>query len=117
MSTETKRRGRTTIAPDALITIAWLATLGVPGVARMGSLPGSVNRWLRRGAAAGVRIEVADNTVNAELHVVVDAGHNVRAVSQGVQTEVARAMQEMVGMDVVAVNVIIDDVAYEEPVE
>lgn len=114
MSLELPRRGKTTIAPEALITIAKLATLAVPGVARMGSVPGGVNRLFKRGAAEGVQIQVADNTVTASLHVVVMAGHNVREVSRGVQTEVARAMQEMVGMDVLAVNVVIDDVTYED---
>jgi uncharacterized alkaline shock family protein YloU len=108
------RRGRTTIAPEALVTIVKLATLAVPGVARMGNVPGGVNRWLKRGAADGVQIQVVDNTVTAELHLVVQAGHNVREVSRSVQTEVSRAMQEMVGMDVLAVNVVIDDVIFEE---
>jgi uncharacterized alkaline shock family protein YloU len=105
--------GKTTIAPDALMTIASLAALAVPGVARMGSVPGAVTRLLRRGAGAGVRLEVADNTVTADLHIIVSAEHSVREVSQAVRAEVARAMQEMVGMDVVAVNVTVDDVAYE----
>jgi uncharacterized alkaline shock family protein YloU len=108
------RRGRTTIAPDALITIVKLATLAVPGVARMGSVAGGVNRWLKRGAADGVQIQVADNNVTADLHLIVQAGHNVRQVSRSVQAEVSRAMQEMVGMDVLAVNVVIDDIVFEE---
>ena len=114
MGTELPRQGRTTIAPDALITIVKLATLAVPGVARMGSVPGGVNRWLKRGAAEGVQIQVEENTVTADLHLVVKAGHNVREVSHSVQAEVARAMEEMVGMDVLAVNIVIDDVAFDE---
>lgn len=108
------RRGRTTIAPDVLITIAKLATLAVAGVAWMGRAPGGVNRLLRRGAAEGVQIEVEDNRVAANLHIVVRADVNVREISRNVQAEVARAIHEMVGMEVLAVNVIIDDVAYEE---
>jgi uncharacterized alkaline shock family protein YloU len=107
------RRGKTTIAPEALVTIAKLATLAVPGVARMGSVPGGVNRWFKRGSADGVQIEVADNTVTVGLYLVAAAGQNVLEVSRGVQAEVARAMQEMVGMDVLAVNVTIDDVEYD----
>jgi uncharacterized alkaline shock family protein YloU len=36
----------------------------------------------------------------------------VRDTCRAVQTEVARAIQDMVGMDVLAVNVHIDDVYY-----
>jgi uncharacterized alkaline shock family protein YloU len=110
----TERRGKTTIAPDALITIARLATLAVPGVAGMSGIPGGVNRWLKRGAADGVQIEVADNVVTADVHIVVKADQNVREVGRCVQTEVARALEEMVGLDVSAVNVTIDDVQYAE---
>src|SRR3972149_4511752 len=107
------RKGKTTIAPDVLITIAKLSTLGVAGGARMGGVPGGVNRLLKRGAAGGGPVEVDDNRVTADLHIVVRAEMNVREISRAVQAEVARAIQEMVGMEVVAVNVIIDDVAYE----
>ncbi len=110
----TARRGKTTIEPGVLITIAKLATLAVPGVAGMSSIPGGVNRWFKRGAADGVQIEVANNLVTADLHIVVDADQNVREISRSVQAEVARALQEMVGMDVSAVNVMIDDVHYVE---
>jgi len=71
--------------------MAWAMTLAVPGVARMGSVPGGVNRWFRRGIADGVQIQVADNTVTAALHLVVTAGENVREVSHNVQAEVRRA--------------------------
>jgi uncharacterized alkaline shock family protein YloU len=110
---EAPRRGKTTIAPEALVTIAKLAALAVPGVARMGNVPARVNHWFKRGVAEGVLIQVADNAVTAELHVVVQAGQDVREVSRQVQAEVSRAMQEMVGMDVLAVNVFIDDIAYD----
>ncbi|MBI3363167.1 MAG: Asp23/Gls24 family envelope stress response protein [Chloroflexi bacterium] len=114
MTQETSRRGKTTIAPDVLITIAKLAALSVPGVAHMGSVPGGVNRLLKRGAADGVQIEVENNCVTANLHIVVKAEMNVREISRNVQAEVARVIQHMVGMEVLAVNVTIDDVAYGE---
>ena len=114
MEQDTPRRGKTTIAPEALVTIAKLATLAVPGVARMGSVSGGVNRWFRRGIADGVQIQVAENSVTAALHLIVTSGQNVREVSHNVQAEVSRAMQEMVGMDVAAVNVFIEDVSYDK---
>lgn len=114
MDEQLTRSGRTTIAPDVLITIARLSALATPGVSRMGSAPGGVNRLLKRGAAEGVQIDITDNQVTANLHIVVKADANVREISRNVQAEVARAIHEMLGMDVVAVNVIIDDVDYGE---
>jgi uncharacterized alkaline shock family protein YloU len=111
---EAPRRGKTTIAPDVLLTIAKLSALGVPGVARMSPVPGGVNRLFRRGAGDGVRIEVKDNAVAVDLYLVVAHDTRVRDVSRAVQAEVARAIEEMVGMDVLSVDVHIEDVAFPE---
>ncbi len=111
---ETPRRGKTTIAPDVLLTIAKLSALGVPGVAHMSPVPGGVNRLFRRGAGDGVRIEVKNQAVVVDLYLVVTHDAGVQNISRAVQAEVARAIQEMVGMEVLAVNVHIEDVAFPE---
>jgi uncharacterized alkaline shock family protein YloU len=114
MSDTEPRSGRTTIAPDALLTIARLSALSTPGVARTSPVPGGVNRLLRRGMEDGVRIEVREHSVSVDLYLVIEHGHNVRDVSRAVQAAVARAMGEMVGMEVTAVNIHIEDIAYPE---
>ena len=114
MSEETPRRGKTIIAPDVLLAIARLSALGVSGVARMSAVPGGVNRLFRRGVGDGVRIEVKENAVAVALYLVVSPDRQVREVSRAVQAEVARAIQEMVGMDVLRVHVHIEDVALPE---
>lgn len=114
LSEETRRRGKTIIAPDVLLTIVRLSALGVPGVARMSQVPGGVNRLFRRGIGDGVRIEVKDLAVAVELYLVVNPNTQVREVSRAVQAEVARAIQEMVGMEVLNVNVHIEDIALPE---
>ena len=106
--------GKTTVSPDVLITIARFAALGVPGVSRMAPVSGGVNRLLRRGANDGVRIEVENNTVYADLFLVLKQDVNIREVSRNVQHQVARAVQEMVGMDVGHVDIHIEDIEYEE---
>lgn len=103
--------GKTIIAPDVLLTIARLSALGVPGVARMSSVPGGVNRLFQRGVGEGVRIEVKDQAVSVDLYLVVNPDTQLQDVSRAVQAEVARAIHEMVGMEVLSVNVHIEDVA------
>jgi uncharacterized alkaline shock family protein YloU len=105
---------KTTIAPDVLITIARLSALSVPGVSRMAQVTGGVNRLFKRGIHEGVRIEVADNVVYADLYLVLKKDFNLREVSRNVQTQVARALQEMVGMDVSKIDIHIEDIDYED---
>lgn len=112
MSDATPRRGKTTIAPDVLLTIARLSALSVPGVARLSAVPGGVNRLFQRGVGDGVRIEVKDNAVRVDVYLIVAHEAHVHDVSRAVQTNVSRAIDEMVGMDVLGVNVHIEDVAF-----
>lgn len=114
MEQATAAKGKVIIAPEVLTTMARLATLGVAGIARMAAVPGRHLRQLKPHSFEheGVRIAVDDNSVRVDLYVVVTPESNMRAVSQEVQTEVARTIQELVGMEVEAVNVHIQDVAY-----
>ncbi len=112
--TDSNPLDKTTVAPDVLITIARLSALSVPGVSRVANVTGGVNRLFRRGYRDGVRIEVEDNVVVVDLHLILKKDVNIREVSRNVQEQVARALQEMVGMDVGAVDVQVEDIDYED---
>jgi len=107
-------KGKTTVSPDVLTTIARLAALGVPGVGRLAPISGGVNRLFKRGAGDGVRIETEENTVYVDLHLILQQDVNIREVSRNIQQNVAREIQEMVGMDVGCVNIHIEDIDYED---
>lgn len=106
--------GKTTVAPEVLVTIARMSALSVPGVSRMAQVTGGVNRLFKRGVHDGVRIEVEDNVIVASLYLILKKDVNIREVSRNVQSQVARALQEMVGMDVGDVEIHIEDIDYEE---
>lgn len=104
--------GKTTIAPEVLLTIARLTTLKVPEVSRMSTIPGGVNRLFKRGLGEGVRIDIKDDVVTADIYVVVKNNVNIRDVSRSIQQKVARSISDMVGMQVGKVNVHIEDIDY-----
>jgi uncharacterized alkaline shock family protein YloU len=79
----------------------------------MAQVSGGVNRLFKRGVHDGVRIEVEDNTIVASLYLILKKDVNIREVSRNVQGQVARALQEMVGMDVGEVEIHIEDIDYE----
>ena len=108
----TRAPGATTIAPSVLVTIARLTALSIPGVVDMAPVPGGVNRLFRRGWGEGVRLEVEQESVSVDLHLVFRHDVNVREVSRNVQSEVTRAIEEMVVMDVDQINVHIVEIAF-----
>ncbi len=105
--------GKTTVAPEVLITIARMAALSVPGVSAMAPVPGGVDRFFRRGMNEGIRISVHEDVVVGDLYIIVRGDVNMREIGRNVQEQVARAIQEMVGMDVVQLDVHIEDIEYE----
>jgi uncharacterized alkaline shock family protein YloU len=74
-----------------------------------------VDRLFKHGANDGVRISVQGNTVNADLFLIMKKDQNIREVSREVQSHVARAISEMVGMEVGRVNVHVEDIDYNSP--
>jgi uncharacterized alkaline shock family protein YloU len=115
MDNDAPARGRTTIAPDVLLTIARLSALSVPGVVRMAPVPVAVDRLFKRLPDEGVRIEVRQMAVVVDLYLVMQPSADVHEVGRTVQDVVARAIQEMVGMNALAVNVHVEDIDYQEP--
>lgn len=112
--TEEHRTGRTTVAPDVLVNIARLSALSVRGVSRMADVSGGVNRLFKRGVHDGVRIEVEDNVIVADLFIVLKQDVNIREVSRNVQALVARAIQEMIGMEIGSIDIHIEDIDFDE---
>jgi len=108
--------GKTTIAPDVLLTIARLTTLKIAGVSRLSPYPGGVNRLFKRGQGEeGIHIEIQDDVVYVDLYIILKNEVNIREISRNIQHNVARAISEMVGMRVGRINIHIEDIDY--PVE
>jgi uncharacterized alkaline shock family protein YloU len=99
---------RVTIAPEVVETIARLTALAVPGVARL-TTPSGMRRLWRHD---GVEIEVTGNNVQVTLHVITEGDVNMLSVGRQIQTEVTRAIEDIVGMTVTSVDVHIEDVIY-----
>ena len=103
--------GTVRISPEVLATIARLTARSVSGVNRMSRDLGSgMDRFLRGKSDDGVRIEVIDDAVQVDLHIVASSSVNLYELGRKIQSQVSRAIKDMVGMPVLAVNVHVEDV-------
>jgi uncharacterized alkaline shock family protein YloU len=104
-------QGKVTIAPSVLTTIVRLTALEQEGVHRLAPVPRPM-RGLLTGSRAdeGILLGVGDDGVSLELHVVAEANANMLKLGDTLQTEVTRAIEEMVGLPVKSIDVYIDDV-------
>jgi len=118
MSESDPSQGKTTIAPEVLLTIAQLTTLNVEGVNRLSHVQTGVNKLLKRTQKReGVVVNVVDDVVHFDIYVVLKSDVNVRDVSHKIQFEVSRAISEMVGMCVGQVNIHVEEIDYPSEAE
>ena len=103
--------GGVTVEPTVLETIARLTTLGVPGV--VGIAERDVDRLLGV-TGKSVVVQVREGRVFVDLHIVAGPDQSLLQLGRKVQHEVTRAVQQMIGMPVDAVNVHIEDVMYSQ---
>lgn len=108
--------GKTTVAPEVLTQIASLAALSVEGVSRLAVVPGDVGRLFRHEMYDGVKINIENNTVYADLFVILQRDIDVHDVCRQIQNRIARSFSEMVGMEVGRVNIHVEDFDYSVPV-
>ena len=112
--------GRTVISESAVAKVAGIAARAVPGVYSLGSAPSRALGAIRDAVgssdhAAGVHAEVGETQVAVDLSLVASYGTPLHPLADQVRTAVYRAVEELVGLQVIEVNVEITDV-YVPPV-
>ena len=111
MRLETER-GSITISPDVFTNITGAAATncyGVKGMAVRSKTDGLVHLLRRESMAKGVKVRFNDDdTVSIELHIIVDNGVNLTAVSHSIMSEVRYNVEKVTGVKVKNVDVCVD---------
>ena len=105
-------KGELIIASDVFTSITGAAATncyGVKGMAVRSKADGLVHLLRRESMAKGVKVtHNDDSTVSIELHIIVDNGVNLMAVSRSIMSEVRYNVSRLTGVEVKDVNVCID---------
>jgi len=110
-------RGRTTIGNEVVEKIAGIAAREVPGVHDLG---GDVARALstvreklhlgEESAAQGVSVKLEGRTAEISVVIVIEFGFQIFSVTEKVREKVISSVENLLGLEVVAVDVTVDDV-------
>lgn len=112
-------RGTTTIADEVVEKIAGIATREVPGVYDLG---GDVARFFAsvkervgladqgESADQGVSVQLAGRNAEVKLTIVVEYGFVVYSVTEKVRAKVISAIENLLGLEVTTVDILVDDV-------
>ncbi|WP_163164779.1 Asp23/Gls24 family envelope stress response protein [Arthrobacter sp. Alg241-R88] len=114
--------GRTVISETAVAKVAGIAARSVPGVYSLGSGPSRALGAIRDAVgssdhAAGVRAEVGETQVAVDISLVASYGTPLHSLANEVRAAVYRAVEELVGLQVIEVNVEVTDVYVPPPVK
>ena len=108
--------GSVIYSPDVISTIAGIAALKVEGIAGMsgGITDGIVQILGFKNFKKGVKTEIENNDVSINLTVVVKYDTDIQGICAKVQTDVKEAVETMTGLNVAAVNVVVQGISFEE---
>ena len=112
MIMRTSDKGIVDIANDVFTNIvgdAASSCFGVKGMASQSKDSGVWQLLRRESMSKGVRVHYGENgTVEIELHIVVDHGVNISALSESIMSEVTYKVSSATGVTVNQVDVYID---------
>jgi uncharacterized alkaline shock family protein YloU len=109
--------GRTTIADTVVSKIAGIATREVTGVHALGGgtaravgairerIPGSSTNH-----SQGISVEVGEKEAAIDIQLVAEYGVSIADLAKGIRTNVISAVERMVGLNVVEVNIEVQDI-------
>lgn len=114
-------RGRTTIRQEVVEKIAGIAAREVPGVYDLGGdvarVFSAVKERIGFGEAEadqGVSVILNGTTASVEVTLVIEFGYVVHSVTDTVRVKVINSIENLLGLEVTNVDVIVDDVHIEE---
>jgi uncharacterized alkaline shock family protein YloU len=114
-------RGTTTIGNEVVEKIAGIAARDVPGVYDLGGdaarFVTSVREKLHLGeesAAQGVGVKLEGKQAEIEVVLVLEYGFQVHSVTEKVREKVISAVESLLGLDVTAVDIVVDDIHVDE---
>ena len=108
--------GSVNISEDVIAIIAWEAMREVEGFGGPAAgIPGDLAELIgRRTASRGVRVTTEEKSVSVDVYITVRFGYSVTKVSRDIQEAVSKAVRDMTGIPVNAVNVSVTGIAFEK---
>ena len=83
---------------------------GVVGMAAVSVKDGIVKLLKKESATRGISVEVVDNKLSIDFHIIIAYGVSILAVSQALKENVKYKLEEFTGLSVDKINVYVDGV-------
>ena len=111
-----ENKGNVHIADDVVASVAALAAAEIEGVGALVAGPGvDISELLgKKNMTKGVKLVMDGDNVTIDIFLLVKYGATIQNVARKVQDAVGSAVESMTGLNVTAVNIRVNGVAFEK---
>lgn len=105
--------GQIDISPEVIASYAGAQAIecfGIVGMAAISMRDGIVKMLRRDSLRHGINIEIADNKIKLDFHVIVAYGVSINAVADNLIENVKYKVEKFTGMEVEKINISVDGV-------
>lgn len=104
---ENNELGNVEIAPEVIEVITGIAASEVNGLSSMRGnfATGVVEKFGGISHSKGVKVELTEEGILIDLHVVLDFGVSIPEVAQELQTNIRQSLKNMTGLGIAEINI------------
>ncbi|MCF0134888.1 MAG: Asp23/Gls24 family envelope stress response protein [Lachnospiraceae bacterium] len=110
--------GTVVIEDEVIARAAGMAALecyGVVGMAQTNVKDGIAQLLTGDTLTKGIKVQSSDEGVTIEFHIIVEYGTNISTIADNLMSNVKYSVKEMVGVEVLDVNVFVEGIRTEKP--
>lgn len=109
----TTQLGDIVINPEVIAQYAGTEAMecfGIVGMAAVSMKDGLVRLLKKESVTRGINVEVIDNKLTLDFHVIVAYGVSILAVSENLRDNVKYKVEEFTGLEIEKINIYVDGV-------
>ncbi len=111
------KRGQVNIKNEVLAKVAGVTAMecyGIVGMAMVNMTSGITKLMMGDNITKGISLTVKNNKIDIDLHIVVEYGVNIKAVTENIISNVSYKLESFSGLEVSSVNIFVEDVRVDE---
>ncbi len=111
------KRGQVNIKNEVLAKVAGVTAVecyGIVGMAMVNMTSGITKLMMGDNITKGISLNVKNNKIDIDLHIVVEYGVNIKAVTENIISNVTYKLESFSGLEVSSVNIYVEDVRVDE---
>jgi len=107
-----KTVGNLIISEDVIASIARVAAEEVKGIHSLSTKPASLKNLFLSGSNKAILVNLNDDIASIDIYVILEYGAKVQEVASNIQQNVKASVQNMTGITVSRVNIIVSGIDF-----